>query len=152
MARIVLLDAGPLGCLTNPNPPPMEQSCLEWATGLRRKGVTVLVPESADYEVRRSLIRINSGQSLAQLDRLVATFGYLPLDTNAWRCAAELWAEARCHGINTDGDNRIDFDVVLCAQARLLARSEPDVWVATNNIGHLGLLYPQARLWDEITP
>jgi predicted nucleic acid-binding protein len=152
VAKIVLLDAGPLGFLAHPNPRVRSRECAEWATDLRRKGVTIFVPEGADYEVRRSLIQQHRGPSLAQLDSLKATFGFLRMEEDHWLRAAELWADCRHHGIATGGDNRIDFDVILCAQALVLKQAGEDVWVATDNIAHLGLLFHQSRLWEEITP
>jgi hypothetical protein len=156
MARIVLLDAGPLGYLTHPDPQPpeRERQCREWATDIRRKGTILRITESADYEVRRSLIRnINSGPSIAQLDELINIFGgILSVTTDVWRCASELWATARFSGMNPSRNERLDFDVLLAAHARVLERNGEDAWVATDNISDLRLLYHKSSLWEEITP
>ncbi len=153
MSKLVLLDSGPLGWLTNTNDPPASLIYRHWATDLRRKGATLRIPEIIDYELRRELIRLNSGESLAELDLLIQTYGYEPLCTDAMRLAAQLWAEARTViRKRTAQDNELDGDVILCAQARLLIAQGLDVWVATENVGHLGLFLKTARLWNEIEP
>jgi len=49
-----------------------------------------VIPEIADYEVRRELIRIQSITSVEQLDRLNRLVVYLPLTTEMMLRAAEL--------------------------------------------------------------
>jgi hypothetical protein len=56
MSKAVLLDAGPLGMVSNPNDTADNRRCQEWATNLHRKGTVVCVPEIADYETRRELV------------------------------------------------------------------------------------------------
>ena len=58
-------------------------------------GRRILVPEIADYEVRRELIRAGKTKGLARLDELKMTLGYLPITTAAMLKAAEFWAYAR---------------------------------------------------------
>jgi predicted nucleic acid-binding protein len=55
MPDIVLLDTGVLGALTHPNTHPTARP---WLNQLRRQGIRVLVPEIADYELRRELLRL----------------------------------------------------------------------------------------------
>jgi predicted nucleic acid-binding protein len=55
----------------------------------------VRVPEIADYEVRRELLRANKTQGIDRLDLLKNTIGYLALTTSIMLRAAELWGEAR---------------------------------------------------------
>ena len=50
MSRLVLLDAGPLGLVTNPKGGDEARRCKAWLDGLAVAGVLVLVPEGADYE------------------------------------------------------------------------------------------------------
>jgi hypothetical protein len=60
MSRIVLLDSGPLGMVTTPKAKsPIYQECKLWFKSLESKGYTVMLPEIADYEVRRELLRSN---------------------------------------------------------------------------------------------
>jgi hypothetical protein len=151
MTKIVLLDAGPLSSITHHNPTDEMQKCVDWAKDLRRRNVVVLVPQGSDYEVRRGYIRMNSAASLAQLDETIKVFGYLSVSDDAWRYASQLWADARTLGIQPTDNVRLDFDTLLAAQATILDReTDKDVWIATENIGHLGALYYKARLWDEL--
>jgi hypothetical protein len=54
------------------------------------RGVGAIIPEIADCEVRRELMRIGAGASLRRLDDLVTTGGliYVPITTAEWRQAA----------------------------------------------------------------
>jgi toxin FitB len=70
MSRVVLVDAGPLGMLTHPRP---NVEILRWLRRLRRAGAFAMVPEIADYEVRRELLRLDSKISLDRLDTLYAS-------------------------------------------------------------------------------
>jgi hypothetical protein len=108
----------------------------------------VILPEIADYEVRRELIRIRSSYALANLDALGSRLDYLPLSTYVMKLAAELWAHARKSGQPTASDPALDGDVILAAQARSLAVA---VIVATTNPGHLVRFVP-AELWTNIAP
>ena len=57
MGRIVVLDAGPLGLVSKPD----VGRCNAWLRMLDISGARIVVPEIADYEVRRELIRPASG-------------------------------------------------------------------------------------------
>ena len=57
MSRVVLLDAGPLGLVTNPRHSPQNLACAQWLGALVAGGLRVIVPEIADYEIRRELLR-----------------------------------------------------------------------------------------------
>jgi hypothetical protein len=63
--------------------------------------------------------------------------------------AAELWAQARQAGQPTAGDNTIDADMILVAQAESF--NDPDTIIATTNVGHLSRFFP-SDLWANITP
>ena len=67
---IVLLDAGPLGMATNPSQSPEPLECAAWLEHLLAQGAEVMIPEIADYEVRRELLRARRTQGLARLDQL----------------------------------------------------------------------------------
>jgi hypothetical protein len=54
MVDVVLLDAGPLGMVSHPR---ASVDIVEWMARLVISGVQVLIPEVADYEVRRELLR-----------------------------------------------------------------------------------------------
>jgi predicted nucleic acid-binding protein len=150
VSEIILLDAGPLGWVTNPRLSPVSYRCTQWMEALMANGVAVLVPEIADYEVRRELLRAQKRAGLARLDALKAKIGYAPITTEVMLLAAEFWAQARRQGRPTTDDRALDGDVILAAQAVLLGRGGDEVVIATTNAGHLGR-FVDARNWEEIT-
>src|SRR5438132_772207 len=117
MSDAIVLDSTPLGILCHPRNPLHVSACRRWVNDLLTAGRRVIVPEEADYEVRRELRRRNSRVALGNLDQLALRLEYLPLTTPAMRCAAELWAQARTTGQPTAPDPAIDADVILAAQA-----------------------------------
>ena len=147
MSRVVLLDAGPLGLVTNPRRSLQSVACTRWLQSLVAGGTRVYLPEIADYEVRRELLRANKGPGLARLDALARLVEYLPLSTTAMRQAAVYWAQARQQGQPTAGDKMLDADVILAAQATTLGVA--DLVIATTNVGHLSR-FVTAALWQSI--
>lgn len=147
MSRFVLLDAGPLGLITNPNRSPQSRQCAEWVQLLLRTDTRVVIPEIADYEVRRELLRANKTKGLERLDSLMQKIDYLPITTIAMRQAAQFWAEARQRGYPTAPDLALDGDVILAAQAVTL--DEADTVIATTNVGHLSR-FTLAKEWQYI--
>ena len=148
MSDTVVLDATPLGILCHPRNPPHVAAGRQWLADLVAAGRRVVVPEIADYEVRRELIRLGSQHALINLDQLAKQLEYLPLTTAAMRRAAELWAQARSTGQPAAPDPALDADVILAAQAMSL---HAPVVVATGNPAHLARFVP-AQLWSGITP
>lgn len=71
MSRVILLDAGPLGIVSNPRFSTQTLACHQWVKERLTSGAQVLIPEIADYEVRRELLRANKTRSLARLTRRV---------------------------------------------------------------------------------
>ena len=147
MSRTVVLDAGPLGLVTNPKISPQSLACAQWLQALVASGVQVILPEISDYEVRRELLRAQKVKGIERLDALAGLVQYLPLSTTAIRQAAVLWAKARQQGQPTAGDKALDGDVILAGQAMTL--DAPDMVVATTNVGHLSRFVP-AELWQNI--
>ncbi len=147
MSQVVLLDAGPLGLATNPRRSQQSVACAQWLQALIANGTRVILPEIADYEVRRELLRANRVRGLSRLDALADVVEYLPLTTAAMRQAAVFWAQARQQGQPTAADPALDGDVILAAQATTLGT--PDVIIATTNVGHLSRFAP-AALWQDI--
>jgi hypothetical protein len=145
---LVLLDSGPLGLLSNPTPAGPAHDARAWARARLRAGDQLFVPEIADYEVRRELLRAGKQLGIARLDELCTGFAYAPLTTTIMRAAATLWAEARNAGLPTANDTALDGDVILAAQALALADRQPIV-VATTNTKHLER-YVDARLWSDL--
>jgi len=151
MSTIVVLDTGPLGMLTNPAGSQRNTDCRQWVERLLLRGDSVAVPEIADYEVRRELLRANKVEGLARLNTLRAhpAFMYLPLATAAMDRAAEFWALARREHRPTASDSALDADVILAAQAALLADDGHEVVVATTNVAHL-TRFARAALWTDL--
>jgi predicted nucleic acid-binding protein len=147
VSRVVLLDAGPLGLVTNPRLSPLSVACTEWLQTLVSRRTRILLPEIADYEIRRELLRASKVKGIERLDALGSLLEYLPLTTAAMRHAASFWAQARQQGQPTAGDKTIDGDMILAGQAAALG--EIDLIIATTNVGHLGRFAP-ADLWQEI--
>lgn len=117
MSCLILLDAGPLGMVTNPKATGITLNCQLWLKSLLQRGEKVAIPEIADYEVRRELLRAGLLRSLHRLDNLKQTLDYIPIQTDTMLLAAQLWAEARRNGKPTADAKALDGDVILSAQA-----------------------------------
>ncbi|HEB71555.1 MAG TPA: type II toxin-antitoxin system VapC family toxin [Nitrospirae bacterium] len=146
---IILLDTSVLGSATNPAASEETRECKSWLVDLIKNGCNVLIPEIADYELRRELLRADKTRGLKALDELIENLEYLPINTNMMRKASEYWAECRNKGKPFDEDKALDGDVILCAQANSVSNQGSDVVVATTNIGHLSL-FVVAKKWQEI--
>lgn len=149
MNRIILLDSGPLGMVTNPKATGTPLDCQLWLKSLLRRGERFAIPEISDYEVRRELLRAGLLRSLRRLDNLKQTLEYIPIQTDTMLLAAQLWAEARKKGQPTADDKALDGDVILSAQARLLCDEKTEVIVATTNVAHLSR-FITASHWQSI--
>ena len=145
----MVLDAGPLGLATNPKHSPQSATCARWLQEMVSGGARVILPEIADYEVRRELLRAGKMQGAARLDALAGLIEYVPITTAAMRLAATFWAQARQLGFPTADDKAIDGDMILAAQTMSLG--VPEVVIATTNVGHLSRFAP-AELWQNIRP
>jgi predicted nucleic acid-binding protein len=117
--------------------------------GILARGWAVRVPEICDYELRRELIRIRSQKSLDRLDELREQAGFLPINPEAMKKAAEYWAAARNGGYSTSDPKALDGDVILAGQAFVLGQEQHQVVVATTNVGHLSR-FISAQAWAEI--
>jgi predicted nucleic acid-binding protein len=137
MNRLILSDSGPLGMVTNPQAKGLPLACQQWLKRLLARGERFAIPEIADYEVRRELLRAGLLKSVHRLDNLKQTLEYIPIQTEAMVLAAKLWAEARQTGQPTADAKALDGDIILSAQARLLTNETTEVIVATTNVGHL---------------
>ena len=147
MNPVIVLDAGPLSLVTNPRISQTNRACNQWLQALRTNGIRVIIPEIADYELRRELLRANKSRIVTQLDQLEMVLEYLPLNTLAMRQAAEFWANVRQLGQPTAGDVALDADVILAAQA--VSLGIPGIMIATTNVGHLSR-FVTAELWQNI--
>jgi predicted nucleic acid-binding protein len=153
MIQAVFLDAGPLG-LVNGNPrDPEVLACVQWTAGLHRAGVALYVPEIADCEVRRELLRAGKKVGLARLDAFLAARSdrLVVLTTPTMRRAAELWAETRNKGYPTAHPMALDGDVLVAAAALTFGLPTGTYTVATDNTKHL-TRYVDADEWRNIQP
>jgi hypothetical protein len=149
MSLIVLLDAGPLGMITNPKSSPENEACKNWLASIAYSGAEMVIPEIADYEVRRELLRAGKDRGLGRLNALKGMLGYAPITTSVMLKAAEFWATARKMGRQSADDTSLDADMILAAQARALVRDGDATVIATTNVRHMALFAP-ARIWREI--
>ncbi len=78
MPNAVMLDTGTLGKFAHPR---ADREIVEWAETLVMSGVSVIIPEIADYELRRNLLLEGLTRSLARLDQLKGFLTYAPLTT-----------------------------------------------------------------------
>ena len=147
MNTVIVLDTGPLGLVSNPKQSGDNLACYQWLEGLVAQNRRVIVPEVADYEVRRELLRAGKMRGIQRLETLVLTLEYLPISTGAMRKAAELWADVRRSGMPTASNDALDGDAILAAQA--LTIDTADVVVATTNVSHLVRFAP-AKIWQDI--
>lgn len=109
------------------------------------------LPEIVDYEHRRKLLHLESAGGVNRLDEFKRVFGYEPLTTEIMLRAARLWAVVRKQGMPTAPEGALDVDVILAAQALVLAEEDERVVVATTNPRHLSR-FVDARDWREIEP
>lgn len=153
MKPTVVLDATPLGLLTQRAGVPDADACRDWLAEMERVGHLVLIPEVADYEVRRELLRANKTASVRRLDAFLAADpgAYLPITTPIMRHASLLWARARQQGRPTAPDLSLDADVILAAQALAVSAVPGEVIIATANPGHLSR-FAAAERWEKIRP
>jgi predicted nucleic acid-binding protein len=149
LSQLIVLDTGVLGMLVHPSEAGEPHECKAWLKQLVLRGASVYIPEIADYELRRELLRMKSDESVRRLDALKARLTYVPITTAAMLKAAEHWATVRGAGRPTADDKALDGDVILAAQSALLTQPGDELIVATTNVGHLAQ-FVDARSWREI--
>ena len=141
--QVIYLDTTPLGLLTRGRRVAEAEECRQWMADRLVSGQTVIVPEVADFEVRRELIRLGAAARLARLDDVVLKLGalYQPITTPTMLLAAQLWADLRRTGRPTADPHALDADVILCAGLLVAEAADPSAAVvATSNAQHLGRL------------
>jgi hypothetical protein len=152
VARIIVLDSGPLALAAHcPNLTEVRQ-CLAWLARLELSGVQIVLPEIADYEVRRELLRARIASGIGRLDRLKTRLFYLPISTSAMLQVAVFWADVRQRGIPTASPDALDADCILAGMAATAFDPKDTVTIATNNMVHL-IRFPgiDAQHWQTIT-
>ena len=141
MTRSIILDTGPLGKIAHPRP---NQEVADWLRRVLASGDLVIIPEIADYELRRNMLLEGMESSLKRLDKLKDRLLYMPLTTSIMIKAAEFWAAARKQGRPRGAPDALDGDAILWAQAH-----EAGAVIATENVGHFSW-FPEAKHWREI--
>jgi hypothetical protein len=156
--RIIALDSGPSGVACD-NPKKTEAKRFkDWMVRMLSDGQTrIILPEIADYEVRRKLLANYDGAaSVRRLDELVKPGGlliYVPINTAMMRRAAKLWSEARRGGYSTAAEKALDGDVILAAQSLEYVGLNDRLLIATGNDSDLSrYVGERARPWEAITP
>ncbi len=94
--RLVFLDTGPLGVLTNPKGTPEALACQQWVRDLPAAKVRVVVPAIADYELRRELIRAGKIAGLRRLDAVPMGLEFDPITQAALDRAASNSRPVKC--------------------------------------------------------
>jgi len=141
VSKRIVLDSGPLGKIAHPK---KSKAAAEWFISMLKSDCVVFLPEIADYEVRRELIRAGKTSSVTRLDEIKQLLDYLPIDTPTMLKAANLWAEARMRGTPTADKHALDGDAILAAQAKLAGAV-----VATDNVGHLDQ-FVETKRWRDM--
>ncbi|MDZ8067861.1 MAG: hypothetical protein RMY64_19915 [Nostoc sp. DedQUE08] len=133
MGRAILLDTHPLSQVIHPK---VNQKVQQWLKSLQKTETVIRVPEIADYELRRELLRQGKQKSIDRLNKLSQDC-LIPLTPETMRKAAELWAWVRNQGRPTASNESLDGDVILATQAILQLRSFNQVIVVTTNLKHI---------------
>jgi predicted nucleic acid-binding protein len=156
--QFITLDAGPTGIACNDLRKPEVIAFYSWVAMFSNDSrTTIILPEIADYEVRRKLLSLPHGAaSISRLDALIRPGGpflYLPINTGAMRRAARLWSEARRGGYSTADEKALDGDVILAAQALEYVGVGDHLFIATGNESDLSrYVGERAQPWEAITP
>jgi hypothetical protein len=158
MTHLLVLDSSVVGAITNPKQTsPIIRDCQIWfRRSLERQSIFVL-PEIADYEIRRELLRGKKIDGIKKLDELKSAIYYYPIrqrrrsanDSEIMLTAAQLWAESRQRGMPTADARELDGDVILAAQAIQLQAKGYEVTIVTTNVGHLAQ-FVHASHWQDL--
>jgi predicted nucleic acid-binding protein len=150
MTHLLVLDSSVVGAITNPKQTsPIIRDCQIWfRRSLERQSIFVL-PEIADYEIRRELLRGKKINGIKKLDELKSAIYYYPIDSEIMLTAAQLWAESRQRGMPTADARELDGDVILAAQAVQLQSKGYEVTIITTNVGHLAQ-FVTASHWQDL--
>lgn len=141
MARIIVLDAGPLGLAIGRSGLPDTEACLTWLASMEAAANEVVIPTVADYEVRRELERIGATAKLRRLDQLAARFDVVDMLGPAFRRL----------GLPTAAAADIDADALIAGVAATIGADGDFVTVATTNVRHLARLPGiDAQVWNAI--
>ncbi len=144
MASTGVLDSSPAGKLAHGR----FQEVRDWLADVLASGRRVVLPELADYEVRRGLLHMDAPAQLARLDKLKLDLVYQPITTPIMMEAARIWADAKQSGRQFTDDHALSGDAILIAQAQALG-DKRSVVVISSNARHLRP-YVKAMRWNEL--
>jgi predicted nucleic acid-binding protein len=152
---IVLLDAGPLGMITNPKSSPENEACKNWLAKLASRGFDIVIPEIADYEVRRELLRAgpfpHNKKTRPRSPGRVERHDPICADHHADHVAGRgVLGIREKDGRQSADDASLDADMILAAQAVALNRNGDEAVIATTNVRHLSL-FSSAHVWRDIS-
>jgi len=154
MSKVVLLDSGPFGMYANPKVSDKNTACKDRVDDLLSKGTKVLVPEIVFYEVGRKFHHLHlqnpTSKNLVRLNAAVQFLGLLPITSLTWNKAIELWAQARHDRHSTAGDDSIDGDVLLVAQAKIEIENGASIEIATTNVKHFAYFGVKVLDWQDL--
>lgn len=139
-----LLDTNIASALCAPSHKKNQELAKKLITHFDRVAPRLLLSQLVDYEVRRGLMHKNATKGLQRLDSLVSTMELLIVTKEHWDKAAELWVKARKMGRPTAGDNSMDADCILAAQAFV-----EHAIVITQNTRHFDHLVECTR-WEDL--
>lgn len=152
MKRVVALDSGPLGLACgNPGRPEVSRFLI-WSSTLISPDTILVIPEIADYEVRRGLLKAGSRDGVKRLDKLRESLVFVAITREAMRRAADLWAHVRRLGLPTAAEGALDGDAILAAQCLEFCGARDRLIVATEYVDHLSRFGVDARIWEAIAP
>jgi len=134
MTRAVLLDTHPLSQVVHPR---IKPEVINWLQSLQKTETALRVPEIADYELRRELLRSGKQKSIERLNQINQPPRFIPLTSLTMRKASELWAWVRNQGQPTASNDSLDGDVILVAQAIFQLDIFEQVVIVTTNLKHL---------------
>lgn len=151
MLKAVFLDSSPLGLVTQRQGIALVDSCRKWVKELMDSGIQIFVPEVADFEIRRELLRADKLSGIQRLDEFnsISVDRYVPINTDAMRRAAVIWADARNRGVPSSDVRALDADVILAAQVLTFGLAISEIVIATSNLRHIRQ-YAPCELWSDI--
>ncbi len=142
--RSYLLDTNIVSALCAPSHKNNQELAKKLVIHFDRVAPRLLLSQLVDYEVRRGLLYKQATTGLQRLNKLVSTMELLIITTEHWNKAADLWVKARQMGRPTAGDNSMDADCILAAQALV-----ENAIVITQNTRHFDHLVKCIR-WEDL--
>jgi predicted nucleic acid-binding protein len=152
MGRTVILDAGPLWLLTLANGKAPADLCRAWLASLTADGCEIVIPEVADYEVRRMHRHRGATAGIRRLDGLKSAHRFEPITSTIMLRAADVWAQMRTMGRPTSKDRALDADSILVATALELGLPPEAATIATTDGDIERFPGVTGRPWTTIVP